>query len=165
MTFRDTFKLPGPKQPDDENRNKPTPEERVLIDKFAKWVVQRSLAVPAIMALESTKPLNWIGSQLMLVAEPAAWAIEPMLKSAFKFSHQDYLKLQQLLEKRWSMEELILAIEKFDAEAKIKEDEIKKQLKAKRKELRAQRREKRKKFFRKLFGSEKPEDLGRSVDK
>lgn len=159
MTFRDTFKLPGPKQPDDEDKNKPTPEEQVLIDRFAKWVVKRSLTVPAIMALESTKPLNWIGSQMMLVAEPAAWALEPMLRSAFKFEHKDYLRFQQLMEKRWSMEELILAIEKFDAEAKIKEDEIKKVLKAKRKELRTQRREKRKKLFRKLFGTQKPEDL------
>lgn len=159
MTFKDTFKLPGSSQPDEGDRNKPTAEEQALIDRFAQWVVKRGLTVPAIMALESTKPLNWIGSQMMLMAEPAAWAIEPMLRSAFKFNHQDYLKLQQLLEKRWSMEELILAIEKYDAEAKIKEDEIKKVVKAKKKELRAQRREKRKKFFRKFFGTQKPEDL------
>jgi hypothetical protein len=156
------FRTPDPKEPDN---TMPTPEEQALIDRFAQWVVRRSLTVPAIMAIESTKPLNWIGSQMMLVGEPAAWAIEPFLKAAFGFNHKDYLNMQKLMEKRQSMESVLLAIEKFDAEYKIKEDEIKKADKAKKKELRAKRKAKRQKFFRKIFGSEKPEDLGRSVDK
>lgn len=157
MPINDTFRIPEPKQPD--NSSKPTPEEQELIDKFATWVVKRGLTVPAIMAIESTKPLNWIGSQMMLIAEPAAWALEPFLKSAFSFNHQDYLKFQHLMEKRWSMEQLILAIEKFDAEAKVKEDELKAQKKAQKNELRAKRKSEFRKFFRKLFGSERPEDL------
>jgi hypothetical protein len=158
VTLKDIFKTPEHKEPEGD-KNKPTPEEQVLIDRFAVWVVKRGLTVPAIMALESTKPLNWIGSQMMLVAEPAAWAIEPMLKSFFKFNHQDYLKFQQLLEKRWSMEEIILAIERFDAEAKEKEDELRAQRKAERKIQRAKRNAKIKKFLRRFFGSERPEDL------
>jgi hypothetical protein len=155
---KEIFDVPGPSQPDDPKRTTPTPEEQVLIDRFAQWVVQRGLSVPAIMALESTKPLNWIGSQMMLVAEPAAWAIEPMLKAFFKFNHQDYLRFQQLLEKRWSMEQIILAVEKFDAEAKVKEDEQKAIRKAERKRLKAEGKGKHGKFFRKLFGNEHPED-------
>jgi len=156
--FKDPIEVPDPKQPEDTSK-KPTSEEQELIDKFALWVAKRGLTVPAIMALESSKPLNWIGSQLMLVAEPAAWAIEPMLKAAFKFNHKDYLLFQKLLEKRWSIEHLILAIEKFDAEIKDKEDEFKAAQKAKKKELKAARKAKRQKFFRKLMGKERPDDL------
>lgn len=162
MGIKDMFRTPDPKEPDN---TMPTPEEQALIDKFARWIVRRSLTVPAIMAIESTKPLNWIGSQMMLVGEPAAWAIEPFLKAAFGFNHKDYLNMQKLMEKRQSMESVLLAIEKYDAEYKIKEDEIKKADKAKKKELRAKRKAKRQKFFRKIFGQEKPEDLSRSIDK
>jgi len=162
MGIKDMFRTPNPKEPDN---TMPTPEEQALIDKFARWIVRRSLTVPAIMAIESTKPLNWIGSQMMLVGEPAAWAIEPFLKAAFGFNHKDYLNMQKLMEKRQSMESVLLAIEKYDAEYKIKEDEIKKADKAKKKELRAKRKAKRQKFFRKIFGQEKPEDLSRSIDK
>jgi hypothetical protein len=156
MRADDTFKLPEPKEPD--NSNKPTPEEQELIDKFAQWVVKRGLTVPAIMAIESTKPLNWIGSQMMLIAEPAAWALEPFLKAAFNLNHKDYLKMQRLMEKRWSMEQVILAIEKFDAEAKVKEDELKAQRKAEKKELKAKGQLRHQKIFRKLFGKNKAED-------
>ena len=156
MKADDTFKLPEPKEPD--NTNKPTPEEQELIDKFAQWVVKRGLTVPAIMAIESTKPLNWIGSQMMLIAEPAAWALEPFLKAAFSFNHQDYLRFQRLMEKRWSMEQLILAIEKFDAEAKVKEDELKAKRKAEKKELKAKGQTKSQRLFRKLVGKGKAEN-------
>lgn len=156
------FRTPDPKEPDN---TLPTPDEQALIDRFAQWIVRRSLTVPAIMAIESTKPLNWIGSQMMLMGEPAAWAIEPFLKAAFGFNHKDYLNMQKLMEKRQSMESVLLAIEKYDADYKIKEDEIKKADNARKKELRAKRKAKRQKLFRKIFGSEKPEDLGRSVDK
>jgi hypothetical protein len=156
---KDMFDIPEPPQPDDPKRTKPTPEEQAMIDRFAQWVVLRSLTVPAIMALETTKPLNWIGSQMLLMAEPAAWAIEPMLKAFFKFNHEDYLRFQRLLEKRWSMEQIILSIEKFDSEAKIKDDEQKAIRKAERKKMKAEGKGKRGRFFRKLFGSERPEDL------
>ncbi len=162
MGIKDMFRTPDPKEPDN---TMPTPEEQALIDRFAQWVVRRSLTVPAIMAIESTKPLNWIGSQMMLMGEPAAWAIEPFLKAAFGFNHKDYLNMQKLMEKRQSMESVLLAIEKYDAEFKIKEDEIKKADKARKKELRAKRKAKRQKFLRKIFGQEKPEDLSRSIDK
>lgn len=162
MGIKDMFRTPDPKEPED---NKPTAEEQALIDRFAQWVVRRSLTIPAIMAIESTKPLNWIGSQMMLVSEPAAWAIEPFLKAAFSFSHKDYLNMQKLMEKRHSMESVLLAIEKYDAEYKIKEDEIRKENKARKKESRAKRKAKRQKFFRKIFGNEKPEDLDRSINK
>ncbi len=162
MGIRNIFRTPDPKETEDQ---KPTTQEQELIDRFAKWVVRRGLSVPAIMAIESTKPLNWIGSQMMLVGEPVAWAIEPFIKAAFGFNHKDYLRMQVLMEKRHSMESILLTIERYDAEHKIKEDEIRTKHKAEKKVLRAKRKAKRQKFFRKLFGSEKPEDLDKSVDR
>ncbi len=155
---KDMHSDPSP-QPDDPKRTKPTPEEQELIDRFGQWVARRGLTVPAILFIESGKPLNWIVSQGMLIGEPAAWALDPMMKAAFNFSHGDYLKLQALLEKRWSVEYLLQSIEKHDEIQQDKEREARKKLKAEKKELRAKRKAKRQKFFRKLFGNERPEDL------
>jgi len=141
---------------------KPTPEEQELIDRVAKLVVRKGLTVPAILFFETSKPLNWIGSQGMIILEPFVWAINPFLYAFFRLKHEDYLKFQRLIEKRHNVENLLLAIEKFDSQARIKEDEIRRELKIKKKELRAKRKAKRQKFFRKLFGREKPEDLGKS---
>ena len=153
------FHVPEPNQPEGNKQDKPTPEQQELIDKFAHWVVKKGLTVPAIIAIETGKPLNWITSQAMLIGEPAVWALDPMLKAAFKFSHKDYLVMQKLLENRWANEVILQTLEKLDVIAKDKEYEIKKEQKAKRKELKAQRKTKRAKFFRKIFGSQKPEDL------
>ncbi len=155
---KDMLESPTPPEPDDPNRTKPNAEEQELIDRFGSWIAKRGLTVPAILFIESGKPLNWIFSQGMLVGEPAAWALDPMMKAAFNFTHADYLKLQRLLEKRWSVEFLLQSIEKHDDIQRNKEDEIKKEKKARKKELKAQRKGKRGKFFRKLFGNEKPED-------
>lgn len=141
---------------------KPTPEEQELIDRVAKLIVRKGLTVPAIMFFETAKPLNWIGSQGMIFIEPFVWAINPFLYALFRLKHEDYLKFQRLMEKRHNVENLLLAIEKFDSQARIKEDEIRRELKIKKKESRAKRSAKRRKFFRKLFGREIPEDLEKS---
>lgn len=141
---------------------KPTPEEQELMDRVAKLIVRKGLTVPAIMFFETVKPLNWIGSQGMIVLEPFAWAVNPVLYALFRLKHEDYLKFQRLMEKRHNVENLLLTIEKFDAEAKDREDELRRVLKAKKKELKIQRIAKRQKFLRKLLGREKPEDLGKS---
>lgn len=141
---------------------KPTPEEQELMDRVAKLIVRKGLSVPAIMFFETVKPLNWIGSQGMIFLEPFAWAANPVLYALFRLKHEDYLKIQRMMEKRHNVENLLLTIEKFDAEARDKEDELRRELKAKKKELKARRRAKRQKFFRKLLGREKPEDLGKS---
>jgi hypothetical protein len=157
------YNMPGSRKPDDNTA--PTPEEQELMDRVARLVVRRGLTVPAIMFFETVKPLNWLGSQGMIVAEPFVWAINPLLHAMFGLKHEDYLKFQRAMEKRHNMENLILTIERFDAEHKIKEDEIRRQLKTKKKELRATRKAKRQKFFRKLFGREQAGDLDRSHDR
>jgi hypothetical protein len=160
MSLKDMLGFSGSKEPED---TKATPEEQELLDRVAKLIVRKGLTVPAIMFFETVKPLNWIGSQGMIFIEPAVWAVNPVLNAMFGLKHEDYLKFQRLMEKRHNMENLLLTIEKFDAEAKIKEDEFKREQKIKSKELKAKRRAKRAKFFRKLLGRERPEDLDRSV--
>ncbi len=143
----------------------PTPEEQKLMDRVARLIVRRGLTVPAIMFFETVRPLNWIGSQGMIFFEPFAEALNPVLHALFKLKHEDYIRFQRLMEKRSSVENILLTIEKFDAEARIKNDAIRKELKAKKKELRAKRKAKRQKMFRKLFGREKAGDLNKSFDK
>ena len=49
-------------------------EERKLIDNIAKLVVDKGLEAPAILFLETTRPLSFIASQLAIVAlGPLQW--------------------------------------------------------------------------------------------
>ena len=48
---------PGPAEP--------TEAQRIAIDRVADEVVRRGLATPTLMALEMSRPLNFIGSQAM----------------------------------------------------------------------------------------------------
>jgi hypothetical protein len=119
--FRGNWNLP------DSNENPlPEDEERIL-DKLATKVVERRMAVPAIMFLESIKPLNYIGSQAMVF-------FEPIIQSIFNF--KDYDTLRQALEKRETIEILLLKIEDMDAVTFAREKRIKKNMKQQKKSWR-----------------------------
>ena len=87
-------------------------EEKALLDKLAKKVVHWKMTAPAIMALESVKPLNYIGSQTMVFFEPIIQTI---------FNLKDYDTIRQMLERRETIEMLLLRIEFLDAIARRKE--------------------------------------------
>jgi hypothetical protein len=98
---------------DDKNAaDKYSDHEKELLDKLARKVVHWKMSVPAIMALESVKPLNYIGSQAMVF-------FEPMVQTIFNLA--DYDTMRQMLERRETIEMLLLRIEHFDAIAKRKE--------------------------------------------
>ncbi len=98
---------------DDQNAaGKYSDEEKALLDKLAKKVVHWKMTAPAIMALESVKPLNYIGSQAMVFFEPIIQTI---------FNLKDYDTVRQMLERRETIEMLLLRIESFDAVAGRKE--------------------------------------------
>ena len=44
--------------------------ERALVDRLGKFIVDRGLCGPAIMLLESCRPLNFVGSQLLAFFSP-----------------------------------------------------------------------------------------------
>ena len=95
-------------------------EEDAVLDKLAKKAVERGMAVPAILFLESIKPLNFIASQVMVF-------FEPVIQSVFNF--RDYNTLRSALEKRESIEILLLKIEEYDSVSMAREKRIKKYMK------------------------------------
>lgn len=101
----------------------PEEEEAVLL-KLARKVVDKGMTVPAILFLESVKPLNFIGSQTMVF-------FEPIVQTVFNF--KDYDNLRSALEKRESVEILILRIEEYDAVAHKREKAFKKWYKQEKK--------------------------------
>jgi hypothetical protein len=100
------------------------PEEDEVLEKVARKVVQWQMAVPAIMFLESVKPLNFIGAQAMVFFEPIIQSI---------FSIKDYNTFRVALERRENIENLLQKIEAQDAIAYKKEKLYKKKLRAERK--------------------------------
>ena len=57
-------------------------EEQAILKKVATKVVERRMAVPAIVFLESVKPLNFIGSQVLIFFEPIIQPREIKIVSA-----------------------------------------------------------------------------------
>jgi hypothetical protein len=77
MTFREMFSL-GAKG---EKKEELTPQQEEILTKIAQKVVYWKMSVPAVLFLESVKPLNYIGSQMMAFFEPFVQTI---------FSWKDY---------------------------------------------------------------------------
>lgn len=112
MSFKDAFAL----HPEGD-KPKLTEKQAELLDKLAKKVVEYRMTVPAIMFLETVKPLSYIGSQTMVF-------FEPMVKAVFNVAEYDEFRI--ILEDRRNVEELLVRIEKFDREALEKEKAEKK---------------------------------------
>ena len=144
------FKTPlGGNEPLPEGKDL-SPEDQDLLNRIAEKIVQKQMSVPAILMLESFKPLNWIGSQMMVFLDPFVSAVVGE-KSRFLFTLKDYNRLQQMMEKRENTERLLQKIEELDAIQYEKERE-------KKRKNKAEKKGKRGRFWRKLFSREKPED-------
>jgi hypothetical protein len=102
----------------------PEDEERVL-NKVAERVVRWKMTVPAIVFLESVKPLNYIGSQSLVFFEPMVQAI---------FNFKEYDSFRRAMERRENVERLMQKIEAADAVEQKWEREYRKRLKQARKE-------------------------------
>ncbi len=119
--FKGSTELPDDKKP-------PIPEEEdALLEKVAVKVVQWRMGVPAILFLESVKPLNYIGAQTMVF-------FEPIVQSIFNF--KDYNIFRTALERRENIENLLQKIEKYDAVLYQYEKELNKFIKAEKKKWR-----------------------------
>jgi hypothetical protein len=102
--------------PDDENR---------ILDKLAQRVVRWKMSVPAIIFLESIKPLNYIGSQTLVF-------FEPIVQTLFNF--RDYDTFRRAMERRENVERLLQKIEAADAVEQKWEREYKRRVKKARQE-------------------------------
>ena len=80
----------------------PESEQRALLEKVATWIVRRGLTTPAILFLETGKPLNFLGSQLLIGFSPFIQAI---------FKGDEYQKFALIIEKDANVELLIELIE------------------------------------------------------
>lgn len=84
----------------------PTDEERELVERLAGGIVRRGLVAPALLLLESSRPLNFLGSQLLLFLGPVADLV---------VRGQGHRTLQQILERRGSTEYICSRIEALAA--------------------------------------------------
>jgi hypothetical protein len=98
-----------------------------LIDAVAKRVVRMGLAVPAVFFLESTKPLSFVGSQVLVFLQPFVEAF---------LTIRNYQRFAALMEDRENIERLIQRVEALDEEARAAE----KQARAEKKQARRERR-------------------------
>ena len=86
----------------------PTPEQASSVDWFCRQVARRRLTVPGLIALEMTRPLNYLAAQVMHVFTPAVWAL------ARPESLDQYRHFAAFLEHRGAMEYLVQRIERFE---------------------------------------------------
>ncbi len=84
-------------------------EERAveLIEKLSKFIAERKMAAPAIMTIESLRPLARIGSQLMHFLAPFAEII---------FNAKEYQEFAVLLENEEYVRLLIKRIDEIDVD-------------------------------------------------
>lgn len=84
-----------------------------LIEKIAIRVVEWRMTIPAIVILETGKPLSFVASQVMVF-------FEPIVQSLFSF--KAYREFYEMLEDRENIERLIQAIERKEEEYSRKKD-------------------------------------------
>jgi hypothetical protein len=82
-------------------------EHQTAMDTFAAKIVERRMAAPAILFLESAKPLSFLGNQALVF-------LEPIVQSIFNFKSYD--EIVEILEDRDNLEYLLRKIEELDAE-------------------------------------------------
>ncbi len=76
--------------------------DRALLDGVAARVCEWHMEVPAILTLESVKPLSLVGSQAMFFFEPIVLSL---------FHWPGYRRLAELIEQREHVDSLIAMIE------------------------------------------------------
>lgn len=86
---------PGPAEP--------TPEERAALDPLIAEVKRRGMARPALLFLESVRPLNGLGAQALHFMQPFATAVLDPVR---------YETLARYLERRGSIEWLAQQFER-----------------------------------------------------
>jgi hypothetical protein len=120
VAFRHMFSLSSK----DKGNEGLTPQQEEILRKIAEKVVHWKMSVPAILFLESVKPLNYVGSQMMAFFEPFIQTV---------FSWKDYDEFRRMMEERGTVEKLLQKIEQLDAEAEASEKASKEERKLKRK--------------------------------
>jgi hypothetical protein len=106
--------------------------DEAILDIVATRITRMGLGVPAIFFLESSKPLSFLGSQVLVF-------FEPFVKTFFEV--KNYERFCQLVEDRENVEKLIQKIE--DCEEKLKEEKREEKAKKREEKRETKTREKR----------------------
>jgi len=88
---------PGPAEP--------TPAERAIVERVCAEVVRRRMTAPALLFLESCRPLNFVGGQALQFFAP--------LLSAITYG-ENPTRFAAFLERRGSIEYLCRRIQELD---------------------------------------------------
>jgi hypothetical protein len=83
-----------------------SPEDVTLLERVASTVVERGMATPAILFLESIGPMNFLGSQALHFFTPILEVV---------FPQRDVERVAQLLERRDTLSRLTVLIERRTA--------------------------------------------------
>ena len=81
-------------------------EDHRLIEKLAAFIVRRGMTTPAIMALETGRPWNFIGSQALVFLAPFLTLV---------FPPGEYERFTKILEQRGSIDLIVEKILELDA--------------------------------------------------
>ncbi|MFH1312036.1 MAG: hypothetical protein ABIJ00_02310 [Candidatus Eisenbacteria bacterium] len=84
---------------------------------MAERIVRMRMAVPAIFFLESSKPLAFLGGQLLIFLEPFVQTL---------FNIRQYQQFALMMEDRDNWEKMIKKVEDLEAEYSEREKESKK---------------------------------------
>ena len=113
-----------------------SPERAIeLVEKISKYIVKKRMAAPAIMTIESLRPLSRIGSQLLYFLAPFAEVF---------FNAKEYEEFAAMLEHEEYVKLLMKRIDEIDEEMHMEERE-------KKKILRKRRVNKFKNFIKNIF--------------
>lgn len=85
-----------------------TPRQAELVDRLCAEVVRRRMVSVALLALETSRPLNFVAAQAIYFFEPIARAL---------FDTRDVRELTQFLEQRGSVDYLMERLEQCEAES------------------------------------------------
>jgi len=99
---------PGPKQP--------TEDQSRVIDKVCRAVVRRRLTTPAIVALQMSRPLNYLGSQAMHFFRPILASVTDT---------EGLRHFAEYLEHRGSFEYILDRLEEIEGEVEAQANEPK----------------------------------------
>jgi hypothetical protein len=81
-------------------------DDRALLEGMAGWIGRRGLTVPAVLFLESVKPLHFLGSQTLFFFEPMVHAF---------VRGKNYSRFAQLMEDGDALEQFLVMIEQAGA--------------------------------------------------
>ena len=88
----------------------PTDAQRPAVEWICTQIAKRHLSTPGLIFFEMTRPLNYLGAQVMHFTRPGVWAIAP------RRIYGGYIHFAEFLEQRGSLEYMCRRIEELEAE-------------------------------------------------